>query len=215
MKELKYIIELLYSHFLLRDLAGKVVPGAVILFTTVITLDCFSYIDLFKSKLQFVVWILLLTFSWIIGLAAQAIGSHIRIVRYSVKYSPTCEFHEVLRKFRNSKKDDKDDQRLERFMAIGEAYGNGAAATIVAYLLWLVLFYVINKDKWMLFNLGNNYNYYFPENILVITIIAIVSFISLLLGHRETIDHQDEFISTVINEDNSEKADNNSLERDA
>lgn len=194
MKEIREIIEFLYSSFLLRDLAGKVVPGGVILVTIVKTLNCptliATQIELLKPGIEVVPWILILILCWILGLGAQAIGRRIKIVHYSFKYPTPDDFHKALRKFDNPERSDRDRQRLERFMAIREAYGNGAAAVIVAFVLWLLLFYSTSECTLPL-----------PNNFWRALIIAITVFISLLLGHRETVTHQDSFLSVAI-EDN-------------
>jgi len=230
MEEFKNIIKFLYSSFLLRDLAGKVVPGAVILFTTVISLDISSYIGLsnnsFKPEFQLGVWVILFLFCWVIGLAAQSIGRGIRVVHYSFEYPSVDDFHEVLRIFRDLRKDDKNAlERLERFMAIREAYGNGAAATLVALILGLLLFFaksslltgigiIVFFVSFFALWLGYNKTIRNQDSLEVlililllllfyrisnpIVIIAIVSFIALKLGHDDTVRNLDSFISTHI-----------------
>jgi len=186
-------LESLYTHFLLRDFAGKIVPGSVlyVAFFSSIAQGKFLQLD---SKLPLATTMILLGFLWLLGLAIQAIGAWFGIVKYSEKYPPPDEFHQAQRKFRNIKGDhSRDIMRYERFEAIREAYGNGAVSVLISFPIWL-LGHVFRPECGFLL-------------ILFVFFVSVALFIALRLGHEETIRHFDAFWEHAINRQNVNDSD--------
>ena len=78
MKEVLGIIEVAYSHFVLRDIFGKILPGCVFLFGIKPLFPEKGILDLFQhddnKAVSASLWFLILGLAWNVGLALQFFG---------------------------------------------------------------------------------------------------------------------------------------------
>jgi hypothetical protein len=85
MKEFAYIVESLYSKFLLRDFCGKIIPGFIVIFvgTFILFFPNCSISKVFH--LSFWGWLLFLGIAWITGFIVQSFGQLIHLISYEYK----------------------------------------------------------------------------------------------------------------------------------
>jgi hypothetical protein len=185
MVDIDKTLESLYTHFLLRDLAGKIVPGSVLYVALASVFLPPSKLLQSHSDLPLAATAILIAGLWVLGLAVQGVGSRLGLVKYSEKYPPPDKFHEAQRRFRDIRGDQKAEvQRYERFEAIREAYGNGAASVFLSFFLWLLV-YLLNSGRSL-------------TVMASVLVVSAVVFTALLLGHKETIKHFDTFWERAI-----------------
>jgi hypothetical protein len=93
MSDLRDIIDSLYRQFLLRDSAGKIIPGLIL-----IAAVCILGLGYFKAtyhvhglgnsfitglvNLPIILWLLIMALGWLIGFAIQSIGEWCRLILY-------------------------------------------------------------------------------------------------------------------------------------
>ncbi|MEK7191766.1 MAG: hypothetical protein AAB068_04995 [Pseudomonadota bacterium] len=185
MADIDKTVESLYTHFLLRDLAGKIVPGTVLYVALASVFLPPAELLKAHSDLPLAATAILIAVLWVLGLAVQGIGSQLGLVRYSYKYPPPDKFHQAHRRFRDMRGDQKAEvQRYERFEAIREAFGNAAASIPLSLFIWLPG-YLLNSGQSMTF-IGS------------VLVVSAVLFTALLLGHRMTIKYFDAFWEHAI-----------------
>ena len=84
--ELASLFDSFYSRFVLRDLFGKITPGAI--FLIILFLSIISPTDALASIKYFNVWILIIfiAISWLIGIAIQSVGDSRKWIKYHPDY---------------------------------------------------------------------------------------------------------------------------------
>ena len=192
MADIDKTLESLYTHFILRDLAGKIVPGSIFymaLFSLFMKPD-----EMFKmhSNLPIMVSIILIAILWVLGLAVQAIGIQLHLIKYSNKYPPPNEFNKAQRQFiKNPDNKNIEIQRYERFEAIREAYGNSSVSILLSFFIWLIGYLLDpNCDLTHLF---------------ILLLVSTILYVALLIGHKETINNFDSYWEhSISNSDNQE-----------
>jgi hypothetical protein len=162
MSETAPIVDALYSRFLLRDVFGKIVPGALLLFTAV---HAILYRDPnFSLKtlqgIPVFIWLILLGACWIIGFAIQSFAEFFNLIfyyphperhrdlsdpqkrLYTAETAPSSdkEFLETLGHFREEmdKNGNQQIQQHERLVVIMEACGNGYVCLGIAALFHMI-----------------------------------------------------------------------------
>jgi hypothetical protein len=142
MSEIQSLADAIYSRFLLRDVFGKVVPGAIVLLAVVFAEWPFSRILLVSDNVSAAVWPLLYGAAWVAGFAVQQAAELLRISRtHDSRHFGAAgkRYHEHTSLARGQMRNDQDRQQLERFIVVKEATGNSSAALGLAPALWLVV----------------------------------------------------------------------------
>jgi hypothetical protein len=69
------LFDKIYSAFIMRDIAGKIIPG-LILITPVLLFFSKNPKNIFNLLINFnfMIWLLILIFLWIVGYAVQSFG---------------------------------------------------------------------------------------------------------------------------------------------
>ena len=137
MEEYRTLIDRLYTHFLLRDLFGKVIPGLIILSALLISMTSINFVFENALKMSFGLWIVIIGLSWIIAFSMQGLGIKIRLFKYFIDDNDR-NWHNKERKFFQYALD-HDKQQYERFTVIKEASGT-ASVSIFFSLAMHVLF---------------------------------------------------------------------------
>ena len=190
MKELVSIVNLFYTGFLLRDIAGKVVPGAILSIAVLESCIGLTRTMALSKDIPGTGWVLVFAIFWVIGLTFQSIGVWCSVVKYSIIYPDNESFFEALLDFHSTNQSDTNARRLERFMAIREAYGNTAVSVCVSYILWLLISLTLKSNDFGL--------------IIVMLMAAAAAAYFLHLGHIETINNQDKYWSLSIKRNKEE-----------
>lgn len=135
------LVDALYSRFLLRDIFGKVVPGA--LAGGAFAAGMFGAQEAFRTlhELPALAWPLVYGCAWLLGFAVQQIPESLRRsnTHGAKRYSGTpVTFHQHLRAARYRMAGDHDRQQLERFIVIKEASGNAMWAVLASPLVYFL-----------------------------------------------------------------------------
>lgn len=167
----------LYTGFLLRDFAGKIVPGCYLLFSICILFQEPKKLFQFLTKdLPAFTLIFLAGFSWIVTLGTQSLAEGLGIWRYfpdevktTAPASPRIGFWRNLLTRGDDSSFDKDTlqidafqskatedekQQYERFVVIKEACGNLFVAGLLSLPAWLYRLVTsrnepLRKKAWM------------------------------------------------------------------
>ncbi len=140
MNEFSSFFHALYSHFLLRDFFGKIVPRLTVLFLTMSLFCSFNEIRNELRTAYFFEQLLVVGMGWITGLAVQKFGMIIKIFDFStlrINGHPNEQYRdyiELLHKFTLIATQEEKSQ-FERYVVIKEASGTGASALILCILL--------------------------------------------------------------------------------
>ena len=99
------LIDALYSRLLLRDVFGKIVPGAIVLFTFVITLTSPEAGKNTIITLPFGAWVVVFGLAWVVGFAVQSFGEWafpcgMKLLRYFPKDVDENKWLKLRAKFR-------------------------------------------------------------------------------------------------------------------
>ena len=138
------VFESLYTRLILRDLCGKVAPGALILVTggTILTSKAEALAAMNGASLG--TWLVFGALAWLAGLAAQGMGELTSFFRYlPVRYFPNTvkekEYREKIVAFdAKAVASPVDRQRHERLVVIMEATGNGCLALSFSLVLVVI-----------------------------------------------------------------------------
>ena len=137
MSDASDVVSAFYDRLILRDLLGKVVPGSIV--TVAAYAACLStapslvatVIHLGQAPLG--LWVVLASVGWFAGVALQAAGETLRVIRYYPRHVTLPEFMKGLVELHDASAQLR--QAHERFVVIKEASGNGAVAIVVASVL--------------------------------------------------------------------------------
>ena len=195
------LIEYFYSHFILRDFFGKIIPGSIVIIT--ISSALLNYNDfwkIFDYLKEIWLWIFFIGISWIAGFTIQSIGE--RIPRFYIRYYPPCplinkkiinlndKIWYKLRKIFHESSNDYENQKSERLVVITEACGNGYVAFMIIFFIIFVniihrLFTNIPR-----YSILSNYIVNRPIEIFYLVIIILIAIIFLRLMHTRHIQRQ-------------------------
>lgn len=82
-ESLSVLFDKIYSAFILRDFAGKIVPGALLAISVIYTFNNTFSLN-FLSNLNFGIWLFIIIGLWITGYLVQSFGEFIGLVTYSI-----------------------------------------------------------------------------------------------------------------------------------
>ena len=149
----------LYTGFLLRDFAGKIVPGALFLFSLLcLTRQPKEVFSEFKKELPIFVILLFAGFAWTVTLGTQSLAEGLHIWSYFAgeRGAPSLHPQSVIKDLFEPAPDptfDKDmlevddfqriatedeKQQYERYVVIKEACGNLFVAALLSIPLWVI-----------------------------------------------------------------------------
>lgn len=177
-------VEAFYSRFILRDLLAKITPGSIVLLTMIKNFinnkTTFNNI----SNFSFVIGLLFITISWIIGFAIQGLGEKLKLIKYHENKEAGKLYSEFLKY--GEKEQYKD---VERMVVIKETCGNSYIAfTIVLLLNSCYLF--INETSIFL----KDIIYINSPNIILLVVIIY----SLRYMHFEHVKRQNEVVKSRL-----------------
>jgi hypothetical protein len=127
----KPLFDSLYDKLVLRDLFGKVVPGAMFLLATLVGQYGLAAASTANEKLSVFSWSLVLGLSWLLGFALQYLGELFRLLRThphgadgkqtrATFFKDWADFHELAGAH--------EKIHAERLNIIKEACGNAAVS---------------------------------------------------------------------------------------
>lgn len=155
-----------YNRFVLRELLGKMIPGAILLgSTTVVTidwLDSSKEIQFTNHAIPFVLWILFFGLSWLSGLAIQQLGEKLPGC-LKLRYFPpkeyrnnfesikiTCKRDELLTWYRLNTQllasSNNVQQQVERLGIIKDACGVGWLSIAISFIILIVCTFLSRRD---------------------------------------------------------------------
>jgi hypothetical protein len=159
----------LYTGFLLRDFAGKIVPGILLLFSIVtIFRDPKQVVLLVKNEISLFAVLLLAGFAWTVTLGTQSLAEGLGIWSYfpAPSTTPHAETHLKLSEILHPGPDDVFDadtmtvdkfqelasedekQQYERFVVIKEACGNLFAASLLSIPAFAIGAFIRTERPW-------------------------------------------------------------------
>jgi hypothetical protein len=135
----------LYQRFLLRDFAGKIIPGAVLLFSV-----CSMFLEprdlmIRLSKTRWPLLALLGGLAWTITLGTQSIADFVGAWAYFPGGNSEAQFQEHTIRVEQFLATATDGQKLqyERFVVIKEACGNLFVAGVLSVVPWI--YFCLNR----------------------------------------------------------------------
>ena len=143
MEQLATLFDAFYSRFVLRDLLAKIAPGAIFLIAlSAIVTDSAESIADHLANLSFWAWIILISVSWITGIAIQGIGEKLHLIIYYPEWKDPDKKEKLDRgawykmdiEF-SEKASESEKQQVERFVVIKEACGNAYIALSISVIL--------------------------------------------------------------------------------
>jgi hypothetical protein len=133
MEQPKNGLGILYFHFILRDLFGRIVPGFALLSSVGFSLSPSKALAAY-NELSAGMWIVLLSASWTIGYALQALGeSHGWILNRPEQVHENIALTREMVFFQIAAAEEK--WNYDRLASIKEACGNGYLALSLSLLL--------------------------------------------------------------------------------
>lgn len=121
------LFQAFYTQFILRDLLGKVAPGALLLLAVSLTEISFSTAIEHISEASREVWVVTTVVAWVVGLSLQGFGEILGLVKYHMKLEDTTNWQRMQADF-HAKATPSQEKHNERFVVIKEASGNAAVA---------------------------------------------------------------------------------------
>jgi hypothetical protein len=119
-----------YTQFILRDLLGKVAPGAILLGGLTLSFIPFAKAVEHGGQAGFGAWVVAGAVAWLLGISLQGLGEIVHFIRYYPRSVPDREWRRKLAKFHAEAKASQA-QHFERFVVIKEACGNAVVAIVV------------------------------------------------------------------------------------
>ena len=132
MGDLSKLVDGLYSQFVLRDFAAKVLPGSLVLFTGVASIAGTNETWAFLEGARTLTWLMLMGWGWIVAIALQAVFDGTlwagRADGKILVYRPTtAEF--------DRSATPEQQRRHERLVVVKEVAGNVGVAVAVSALV--------------------------------------------------------------------------------
>ena len=139
------LVDALYRDFLLRDLFGKVVPGAIVGLSLFVDREL-TLAMVGRLEMSIPVALLLAGCAWIVGFAVQGIGEKTRLItHHPARYREHTSRYSVRIRFKRHASQD-DQRQVERYTIIKEAAGNGGTAFALAAVI-LVVRALVDSDR--------------------------------------------------------------------
>ena len=137
--DVKGLFDSFYDKLVLRDLGGKVVPGALMLASLMFLAFGLDAVDRFLDRMTLVLWVIFGGVSWSIGFVLQYIGEVLRILRNCPHGSTNpkmdrLKFYDIWATFQSSASPYERVQ-AERLNIIKEACGNTCISVSFSTLL--------------------------------------------------------------------------------
>lgn len=185
MGELTTLFDAFYNRFVLRDLFGKIIPGAIILFAiSIIVIGSPERILCCLISFSFWLWIILISLSWISGIAVQSVGETIKWIRYFPKWKDDKKkekldldtWYDMYNEFLN-KVSLPERAQHERYIVIMEVSGNGSVAFLIS------LFLLVSNGL--------------IKSFLIIAIVLVLIFF-LFFMHRKNVKRQYKYLNRCL-----------------
>lgn len=177
--------EALYTHFILRDFIGKIVPGGIFLYILWSIVGTDPSLQFMRGVSGFVV-AGLAGLCWITALALQQFAIFITRVLFRSEFldsATTVRFRRVATSFESSK--------YERFVISREASGNAGAAIFLGCSFWVILEVLRLNDPYQ----GTRYN---AEGIVVVALLLLAFAYALLKFQVTSLKRQAEYVENVL-----------------
>jgi|GEM_PF-1530760 len=157
--DLKPVFDAFYDRLVLRDVAGKVVPGSILIFSLLVGAFGYEATTALLQKMGFPFWVILFGFSWLIAFALQYIGEMLHLLRTHPRdidairagekeawtdrrsfFLWLADFHDLA----------SQEQKVhaERINVIREACGNTAISVALSCLLLLICLWSREMLSW-------------------------------------------------------------------
>lgn len=153
MEALAAVFKELYTSFLLRDFAGKIVPGIILIISvSTVYASPFNIFSFFTGRLSTALIFFMGGFAWIIVLGVQGLTNSLHIWRYypdifEGKPLQEIEAQLVVQQFLQLACQ-ADRQQYERLVVIKEATGNLFAVSCIS-LIFLFSAFIINNGFYL------------------------------------------------------------------
>jgi hypothetical protein len=173
------IFEGFYSHFILHDLFGKIIPGSIVLLSIVVAkAPTFDSLSKVFSQQQSFGWMFWIGAAWLLGFSLQFSRKD-----WSSQLEDQRERYKTrIRFFSNAS--DYERNQAQRFSLVGDATGNGARASGIAAL---ILFLVNINDPVL-----------FLKNYWMVEIGLCLVTVSLYSTHKSFNKKHSEFLLTAL-----------------
>ncbi|MCT4595986.1 MAG: hypothetical protein N4A57_17200 [Anaeromicrobium sp.] len=184
------IVEAFYSRFILRDLLAKVVPGALLM---MIVFQRIIPVEIMIDNMSFILGVLFISVSWIVGFAIQGIGEKCKLIKYHVDDHARDRYVILLKQ--SALQNNKD---IERVVVIKEACGNTYVSLLIISIFIILKYlskYIFNISLNMLIDLIMDLIYLGPEVIVFITLL-----LALRYMHFEHVKRQNTLIESFLSE---------------
>jgi hypothetical protein len=210
----------LYTGFLLRDFAGKIIPGIVLLFSiSTIFQDMRNSAVLFTKKIPVASLILISGLAWIVTLGTQSLAEGIGVWRYfpAEKQQSSQEKTGFMSQLLGpgdeqafdkntmqidefqSKATEDEKQQYERFVVIKEACGNLFVACLIS-IPALFLGYLLRNPKITTYLQTKlpAYNYLPSGKGVLLSFYVLIIMIGLHLMHAQHVHRQFSYAENLV-----------------
>lgn len=177
--------EALYTHFILRDFIGKIVPGGIFLYILWSIVGTDPSLQFMRGVSGFVV-AGLAGLCWIIALPLQQFAVFVARVLFRSEFLDS-ETSIKFRRFATS----LERSKYERFVISKEASGNAGAAIFLGCMFWVTL-------EAFKYTQGSYRTFYNPEGIVILTSLMLILAYSLLKGQATFQRRQSEYVASVL-----------------
>ena len=191
MIDLPNLFSAFYQRLVLRDLFGKIVPGAIFLAFTVVAFWPSQLVVARVSSLNLVLTLLGLGLAWLVAFVLQALGESVHILRNSPKGQTRADFYRQMARF-DGGATDLQRMHAERLLVIKEACGNGGMALLLGVLVNLI----VTGTRCTFSSTPCADGFAFPW--LPVAVLSVVSGVLLARWHREHVERHRDFIERFL-----------------
>src|SRR5215472_6074750 len=197
MESLAAIFKDLYTSFLLRDLAGKIVPGSLLILAfTSLFVPLQQVIHTARGKVTITLIVLVAGSAWTIMLGLQSVSEAMNIWRYypavDDKGSPLLEIRvqRIVQCFLKIAAE-ADRQQYERYVVIKEATGNLFMSFLLSAPLVLISYFVFAQPGAIRSDLiGAPTKIAKIARLIIVVAVYLLITISLLIMNQEHVNKQ-------------------------
>lgn len=183
MSDVGEVVTSLYDKLILRDFLAKVLPGIIVMlaiyvawFSTALS-PATTIMHLSQASVG--LWVIVVGLGWFAGMAVQATGEAIRVIRPFSRKTASSDFIKDLVAVQNSIP--RLQQGYERYVIIKEACGNASLSILVAVIF-------ITLRAW----------YGQPLSAGWLTLVAILAAAALLRMHWVHLERQREWTTAAL-----------------
>lgn len=174
----------IYCRFVLRDLASKIVPGAITI-SGVLLITSLAGVR-FPRNPSVPIWLLMFGVAWITGLAVQALGELTGWIEFfpesDVDGEVSADTYRERRLRAHRTADARESQELERFLVLKEASGIGAVA-FGLFAACAIIWFALRSWSW-------------PEIAIPVTALVIAALLTWI--HRHLVKVEWDYMKTVL-----------------